>query len=40
MLGSRAGLWFSGRARVKWLKLLMASVLAAVSALYFVRAFA
>jgi uncharacterized protein len=40
MLGSRAGLWFSGRARVKWLKLLMASVLAAVSALYFVKAFA
>ena len=40
LLGSRAGLWFSGRARVKWLKLLMAVVLAAVSVLYFVRAFA
>jgi uncharacterized membrane protein YfcA len=40
LLGSRAGLWFSGRARVKWLKLLMAAVLAAVSLLYFVRAFA
>jgi uncharacterized protein len=40
LAGSRAGLWFSGRARVKWLKILMAAVLAAVSVLYFARAFA
>ena len=26
-LGSRAGLWFGARARVKWLKLLMAAIL-------------
>lgn len=39
MLGSRLGLWFSGRTSVKWLKVLMAVVLAAVSALYFRRAF-
>jgi uncharacterized membrane protein YfcA len=38
LLGSRAGLWFGGRARVKWLKLLMAMVLGAVSILYFVKA--
>jgi uncharacterized protein len=38
MVGSRFGLWFSGRARVKWLKILMAAVLAAVSALYFKKA--
>ncbi|MGH9410557.1 MAG: sulfite exporter TauE/SafE family protein, partial [Vicinamibacterales bacterium] len=37
--GSRAGLWFGGRTRSKWLKLLMAAVLAVVSALYFQRAF-
>jgi uncharacterized protein len=35
LLGSRAGFWFGGRARAKWLKLLMACVLAAVSVLYF-----
>ena len=35
LLGSRAGFWFGGRARVKWLKLLMALVLAAVSAALF-----
>ena len=40
LAGSRAGLWFGGRARAKWLKLLMAAVLGAVSCLYFVRAFA
>ena len=38
LIGSRAGLWFGGRARAKWLKLLMAFVLAAVSLLYFKRA--
>lgn len=37
--GSRAGFWFGGRARAKWLKLLMAIVLAAVSAFYFTRSF-
>ena len=35
LAGSRAGLWVGGRARVKWLKLLMAAVLVAVSLLYF-----
>lgn len=34
LAGSRAGVWFGERARVKWLKLLMALVLAAVSAIY------
>jgi len=38
MLGSRFGLWFSARTRVKRLKLLMAIVLGAVSLLYFRRA--
>ena len=38
LLGSRAGLLAGGRARVKWLKLLMACVLGAVSILYFKRA--
>jgi uncharacterized membrane protein YfcA len=37
LLGSRAGLLAGGRARVKWLKVLMAVVLAAVSILYFRR---
>jgi uncharacterized membrane protein YfcA len=36
--GSRIGFWFGGRARAKWLKLLMAVVLAAVSLLYFRKA--
>jgi uncharacterized membrane protein YfcA len=35
--GSRAGLWAGGRARAKWLKLLMAGVLIAVSGVYLVR---
>ena len=35
LIGSRAGLWFGGRARAKWLKLLMAVVLALVSVFYF-----
>jgi uncharacterized membrane protein YfcA len=30
-MGSRAGLWLGGRARAKWLKLLMAAVLAFVA---------
>lgn len=34
LVGSRAGLWLGGRARAKWLKLLMAGVLAAVSVFY------
>jgi uncharacterized membrane protein YfcA len=38
LVGSQAGLWFGGRARVKWLKLLMAALLAGVSATYFFRA--
>jgi len=37
-MGSRAGLWFGGRARAKWLKVLMASVLAFVSITYLVKA--
>lgn len=37
LLGSRAGLWLGGRARAKWLKLLMAAVLAAVSVIYLRR---
>ena len=35
LAGSRAGFWVGGRARVKWLKLLMAAVLIAVSLMYF-----
>lgn len=35
--GSRLGFWFGGRARSKWLKLLMAFVLALVSIIYFRR---
>jgi uncharacterized membrane protein YfcA len=38
LAGSRGGFWFGGKARVKWLKLLMAGVLGAVSLLYFSRA--
>jgi uncharacterized membrane protein YfcA len=37
--GSRAGFRFGGRARAKWLKLLMAIILAAVSVFYFTRSF-
>jgi uncharacterized membrane protein YfcA len=37
-MGSRAGLWFGGRARAKWLKLLMAAVLAFVSVTYLLEA--
>ena len=37
LVGSNAGLRLGGRARAKWLKLLMAAVLAAVSIVYFLR---
>ena len=37
-MGSRAGLWFGGRTRDKWLKLLMAAVLAVVSLTYVMKA--
>jgi uncharacterized protein len=37
LVGSRAGFWFGGRARAKWLKLLMAVVLAAVSMTYLLK---
>ncbi len=38
LVGSRAGLWIVTHARVKWLKVLMALVLIAVSITYFRRA--
>jgi uncharacterized membrane protein YfcA len=38
LAGSRAGFWFGGRARVKWLKVLMAAVLVLVSCFYVVKA--
>ncbi len=38
LIGSRASYLFGASARVKWLKLLMAIVLAAVSILYFKKA--
>ncbi len=37
-MGSRAGMWFGLRARAKWLKLLLASVLVFVSLTYLVKA--
>lgn len=37
LLGSRAGLWFGGRARSRSVKLLMAAVLATVSLVYFLK---
>ena len=37
-VGSRAGLWFGGRARAKWLKVMMAAVLLSVSAIYLSKA--
>ena len=40
LAGSRVGFTFASRARVKWLKVLMTVVLAAVSLLYFRKAFA
>ena len=39
LAGSRAGMWLSPRARARWLKLLMALVLASVSITYFYKAF-
>jgi uncharacterized membrane protein YfcA len=38
LIGSRVGFWFADRARARWLKLLMAGVLAAVSLTYVVKA--
>jgi uncharacterized membrane protein YfcA len=37
LIGSRAGLWFGGRARSRSVKTLMAVVLAMVSAVYFLK---
>jgi uncharacterized membrane protein YfcA len=37
LIGSRAGFWFGGRARAKWLKLLMAGVLGFVSLTYILK---
>ena len=37
LIGSRAGMWMSPRARAKWLKVLMAAVLGIVSAIYVYR---
>lgn len=38
LLGSQAGFWFGGRARARWLKMLMAAVLFAVATVYFFKA--
>jgi hypothetical protein len=38
LIGSRFGFWFGDRARAKWLKVLLAAVLAAVSLTYVVKA--
>jgi uncharacterized membrane protein YfcA len=38
LVGSRFGFWFGDRARARWLKLLMAGILAAVSVIYVVKA--
>ena len=38
LAGSRVGFWFGARARAKWLKLLMAAVLAFVSITYLTKA--
>lgn len=40
LAGSRAGLWISPRARARWLKMLMAIVLASVSIAYLYRSIA
>jgi uncharacterized protein len=37
LVGSRAGLWFGGRAKARWLKILLAGVLAMVSLVYFLK---
>ena len=38
LAGSRFGFWFGNRARARWLKLLLAGVLAAVSLTYVIKA--
>jgi uncharacterized membrane protein YfcA len=38
LAGSRAGMWISPRTRARWLKLLMAAVLATVSMTYWYKA--
>jgi uncharacterized membrane protein YfcA len=38
LIGSQAGFWFGDRARVRWLKALMAVVLFGVSTMYFIKA--
>jgi uncharacterized protein len=38
LVGSRAGFWLSGRAKAKWLKLLLAALLGGVSAFYVFKA--
>ena len=38
LLGSRFGFWFGDRARAKWLKMILAAVLLAVSVTYFSKA--
>jgi uncharacterized membrane protein YfcA len=37
LVGSRAGFWFAERAKARWLKILLASVLALVSIVYFLK---
>jgi uncharacterized membrane protein YfcA len=37
LFGSRAGMWFGGRARAKWLKVLMICVLATVAGIYWFK---
>jgi uncharacterized protein len=37
LVGSRAGLWFGGRAKARSVKIVMAAVLALVSAVYFMK---
>jgi uncharacterized membrane protein YfcA len=37
LVGSRAGMWFGGRARAKWLKLLMVAVLLFVATVYWFK---
>ena len=38
LIGSHFGFWFADRARAKWMKLLLAAVLAAVSLIYVLKA--
>jgi uncharacterized membrane protein YfcA len=37
LAGSRFGLWFGGRAKARWLKLLLAAILALVSIVHFAK---